>query len=1502
MANYDDIIKGITQPSFNAFYEKAKLELRNFAASKRDEIFMQLERGIAQLSTHEQLCQYLYSYGNMHQAKLLDAFKMVPDEWFSSPFEVVDWGCGQAMGSINLLDHLREINHLDSIERIVLIEPSARAIERGTVHLEAYRSICNFEVVSHACLFEDIHPEQIQTTKRRRRIHIFSNILDVAAIDLRHLARLLADSQQSDDLLVCVGPFYANNRRMDRLFDFFEESNLRHLYAEEKSRFRPGKKWTFKARITELKHQSESALKKINFYPPVQFSAAYELDVVREMRLSGALKAGPQLEKFEVFAPFDLGGHIYDDVQPRLAVLNNIISRGVPTKSSPELERYFSSAFGWTEQRDDNNVIEFEATDALDLDAFDLEDATAQFKADASTLPSDGIACQFLLTPIAVARMHKILVEAIISGKLDTDKPKWDLLIEEKDVPFGHIGLQDFLSTWEALSELTEPDSHPLNLPSIQLHVVNATAFHGSPLHLGLPVLVEADDELDYDLVLTQSMLSDDVDQLDEFSRYGSESGCYFNLCSASASRSSRKFYTSDTIQYRGLTIQDDQGRIQELEGIQKPLEYFLQLLFRKKSFRSGQIPILHRALRNEAVIGLLPTGGGKSLTYQLAALLQPGITIVIDPLKSLMKDQFEGLLDNGIDGAVFINSSLDSATKRRNERKMESSEALFVFLSPERLSMSSFRRRLHNMHSYNVYFSYGVIDEVHCVSEWGHDFRFSYLHLGRNLYNYVQGKNKPISLFGLTATASFDVLADVERELSGSGKFPLDADVIVRHENTNRLELQFKVEMVPVAFQEDAYYDKNKRLPQHLPKAINITNHWPQFDSKGAFVARYVREDVRGYVEEAQQRNHVEAMAARFAERQASEDGADLDITLPAHTPYFEEGESFENAGIIFCPHVQKTGLSVREVEKRAKAIGIPEVASYSGKHSDQEANENLSKFRKNKSPLMVATKAFGMGMDKPNVRFTVNMNYSSSLESFVQEAGRAGRDRKLAVSSILISDYNLVQISRSYPGYDFPIGIIKTKWFHATDLDTILDHFNIVIDEQHLVRATPSQDVVKLHCAIDNKMFAYKNCNAGCPEFQRCELRKAVDESRGWMSEKELLSSIARQGLKLGRKHFQYLNADYQTMMFFFNSSFKGDFEEKQYMFKLLSVLPMTVQAEDSTSQNEATGFLDELLSVQPGTRLSLTIPFSPADEEDLQKAIYRMTCIGLVDDFTYDFDGQFKAVSIRKAKGGYFEGLRQFLLRYFTNDRAELEITRAANLPVRAPESEPIRQEIYQCLAYLTEFIYEKISEKRKRALDDMRDFCMEGVRGGGTWLEKNEHLKDFLYYYFNSKYAKADYVADNGEPFSLLVDTEEGKYSHHSIVHKYMRVIDDDITGIGTPLDNIKHLYGAVRLIRRSLTDSNPTLDLLDTFCISYMGVKTNQNLRNQQELRYWEGMIEFSERMADEREFWNLFDTFNQSMARFIESHELERLRGQTQVLIHARRLHQIKTKYLRTSE
>ena len=147
-------------------------------------------------------------------------------------------------------------------------------------------------------------------------------------------------------------------------------------------------------------------------------------------------------------------------------------------------------------------------------------------------------------------------------------------------------------------------------------------------------------------------------------------------------------------------------------------LRYFLNLLFRKEDFRPGQLPILTRALSLKSVIGLLPTGGGKSLRYQLAAILQPGVTVVVDPLKGLMKDQMDGLLRVGIDSISFINGDLDSQEKRKRESLLTQSRIQIMFLSPERLSIHSFRETLRSMHESDVFFAYGVIDEVHCVSE----------------------------------------------------------------------------------------------------------------------------------------------------------------------------------------------------------------------------------------------------------------------------------------------------------------------------------------------------------------------------------------------------------------------------------------------------------------------------------------------------------------------------------------------------------------------------------------------------------------------------------------------------------------------------------------------------------------------------------------------------------------------------------------------------------------
>lgn len=250
-------------------------------------------------------------------------------------------------------------------------------------------------------------------------------------------------------------------------------------------------------------------------------------------------------------------------------------------------------------------------------------------------------------------------------------------------------------------------------------------------------------------------------------------------------------------------------------------LTYFLQNIFRKPGFRPGQLPILSHTLSDKTTIGLLPTGGGKSLTYQLSSLLQPGVTIVVDPLVSLMVDQVRGLHDNRIDSSDCVNSGMDGKEKAKKLNLLQNGALQFMFLSPERYMMENFRESLITMtEKNNIYFAYGVIDEVHCVSEWGHDFRTSYLHLGRNMINYMKTKSgRPLSIIGLTATASFDVLADVERELTLGGNLTIDSETIVRPENDSRPELTYRIINVESDF--DSIRDEN------IPCILKVNDDW---------------------------------------------------------------------------------------------------------------------------------------------------------------------------------------------------------------------------------------------------------------------------------------------------------------------------------------------------------------------------------------------------------------------------------------------------------------------------------------------------------------------------------------------------------------------------------------------------------------------------------------------------------------------------------------------------
>jgi len=1489
--------------SFDKIRDYAWESISHLPKKQRDKNWSKLDRGVALLDTHELMCQYLYSFGKMHKAKLFDAYNQLPQEIFTNGYEIIDWGCGQALGTINLFDFLKDKQISNRVQKVSLIEPSEKALERATFHTRFYlKNEDSLKIYNK--YFEDIKPEEIRSDSGLPVIHIFSNILDVAQIDLKHLAHLLDSNVQSDNFIVCVGPLNPNNQRIDAFYNYF---NSPLLYEFEAANFKGN--WTYKCKLYKLEPGREGNLIPIEFFPTVQFHAAYELDAYRNARRKSKEPVRnfiKNLSQFVVSAPFDIGASVYDDVDPILAVLNNIIVRGLPTRSSIYLEEIFSNYFQTGHRNIELGEIIFSGKEDLALE--NLVDKTRQIiSSGIFTSGSHSKELQELLTPIAVARFQKLFVEAIITGHLELSKKEWNLLIEEKDVPFAAIAIADFQQLFENLTKLSA-EFNDIILPEINIDIISNESFFDSPLHLEKSVWKQATPihhTKVYDFVMDLAMLEENSIDKMVFSKYQYLNNCYFKVRSVLKPQlDKRTIYTSSLIKYKNLVSKTEQGEYKEILESKNHLQYFLTLLFRKQEFRPGQLPILDRALTNKPVIGLLPTGGGKSLTYQIAAILQPGITMIVDPLTSLMKDQYDGLLSNGIDFCTYINSTVSSAEKRLREKKMEASQMLFVFLSPERLSILNFRERLRRMQDYNVYFSYGVIDEVHCVSEWGHDFRFSYLHLGRNLYNYVKAKEGAISLFGLTATASFDVLADVERELSGNGAFELDSDTTVRYENSNRLELQYKIEKVKVDFAQDNFYDQNGIIDRSLPKAVNVGDSRPVFSSKGKFISSFV-EKIPAYISELQKPENLMAIKTRFRERQNNEDNLNNDLSVSMPLNIFETRDEYKEAGIVFCPHRRNTGISVQSNTEKLKAR-FAKVGSFYGGDDTGESMQNLENFRDNKLPVMVATKAFGMGIDKPNVRYTVNMNYSSSLESFVQEAGRAGRDRKMALSVILLADYNLKKISRTYGDATFPISIIKNRWFKDNDLDKVLTHYNLKVPDEFIEIANPTKDVVKLHCATDNRMFGFNNCSATCTSFARCQLKKVKREDKGWHSENELSVKLKEQGITLNKSNFQYLSADYATVMYFFNESFKGDVIEKTFMHQLLSTDEVEIEKKVHTSETDSItsrekfeGFLNTLLEAKDLEDVIVYVPYVDANSIDISKAIYRMCCIGLIEDFTQDYrNKEYRIVARRRKKNGYFQRLENFLQRYYTTERAKLELKKAKNYEVK-DSGNAITDEIRRCLAYLTEFVYEKISEKRKRAIDDMRQFCIEGTDESTTWTHRNEELKDFIYYYFNSKYAKTDYVTESGEPFSLTEDTEGGKRSDPQILLKYLRVGDDDIVGVGTPIDNIKHLQGAVRLIKRSLTDSNPALILLNAYTLFYLGIEKNEKLEQEAKQNYFEGMFEMAERMDFSSKFWRVFKEYNERLLPLMDFSYYENLINEFQLNIHGNKLKHITEQYLK---
>ena len=325
--------------------------------------------------------------------------------------------------------------------------------------------------------------------------------------------------------------------------------------------------------------------------------------------------------------------------------------------------------------------------------------------------------------------------------------------------------------------------------------------------------------------------------------------------------------------------------------------------------FRSGQEAIINNLLQGRDSLVLMPTGGGKSMCYQLPAMLLPGITVVVSPLIALMKDQVDNLTRQGI-AAAFINSSLTRETIDDILAKLARGEIKLLYVAPERLTNYYFLQRLNQLH-----LSLFAIDEAHCISQWGHDFRPAYTQLQCLKQHFPY-----IPVMALTATADVTTRKDILNQLALNNPY-------IHLDSFDRANIRFTLA--------------------------------PKYNGE---------KQLLGYIK--------------------------------------SQGE---DSGIIYC----NSRWQVEKLSKYLGASGIDCAAYHAGLETDIRSMVQEG-FTKDNIQIVIATVAFGLGIDKPNVRYVIHYEPPRTLESYYQEIGRAGRDGLPAEALFLVDEKDVERIKK--------------------------------------------------------------------------------------------------------------------------------------------------------------------------------------------------------------------------------------------------------------------------------------------------------------------------------------------------------------------------------------------------------------------------------------------------------------------------------------------------------